>query len=70
MFFENPDVEAKYKNTMGDRDPVISVTVGYHGPLSKAPMHIADKVFSDGAHIELKKPAEKQPAADKKEPVK
>lgn len=50
-FFKNPDVENKYENTQGDRDPVVRVAIQYVGKLSGVPMNIADKLFADGAHI-------------------
>lgn len=58
MFFKIPEVDAKYKNINENADPIITVSIGYHGKLSEVPLPIADKIFADGAHIDLKdKPA-------------
>lgn len=54
MFFKVPEVDAKYKNTNGNADPVVTVVLSYHGNLSGVPLPLADKLFSDGAHIALK----------------
>lgn len=52
-FFKNEEVEKKYRNTNGDADPIIRVSIQYMGKLSNMPLNIADKVFADGGHIEL-----------------
>ena len=57
-FFKNPDVEKKYQNTNGDKDPMLIVAIQYRGKLSGVPMNIADKLFADGAHIAPKTKAE------------
>lgn len=62
MFFENPEVEAKYKSLVpGGKDPIVKIVIGYDGPFSKVPMAIADKMHADQDAIALKK--EEKPAA-------
>ncbi len=60
MTFKNPEVNAKYKSLLeGDVDPIVHVVIGYDGPLSEVPLAIADKMFADGAQIDLKNAADK-----------
>lgn len=64
MFFKNPDVDAKYKSLIPEgKDPVVKVVIGYDGPFSEVPMHIADKMFNDQDAIALKKEEKEKPAA-------
>lgn len=65
-FFQNPEVEKKYQNTNGDKDPIVTVAIQYRGKLSGVPLNIADKLHADGAHIKIKTKQEPQETTPKK----
>lgn len=64
--FKDPAVNKKYKNTNGDANPIVNVTIQYRGPLSEVPMAIADKMYADGAHIALKTESDRKHLSDTK----
>jgi len=63
--FEIPEVDAKYK-ALVEKDMIVHVAIAYGGLLSKIPLPLADKLFADGAAIELKKPEKPADAKDDK----